>query len=167
MTSATPPEPSRKDQVQQQAGHRAQGFLILSMGFFIPSTRYGLCGSKACLQKLKYKNIQVLSHTILSSNFKFLIPSVFGNKNPFAPNQKSHAGNPKFTHIQIKNLVPGIFKKSMLRIKNHLHPNKKPYARVKKPMLRIKKPMLVVLGRGKKLTGTNGIFLEESHMAKL
>ncbi len=51
---------------RQQAGHRAQGFLILSMGFFIPSTRYGLCGSKACLQKLKYKNIQVLSHTILS-----------------------------------------------------------------------------------------------------
>jgi hypothetical protein len=34
-------------------------------------------------------------------------------------------------------------------------------------MLRIKKPMLVVLGRGKKFTGTNGIFLEESHMAKL
>jgi hypothetical protein len=44
-----PPEPSRKDQVQQEAGHGAQDFLILSMGFFIPSTRYGLCGSQACL----------------------------------------------------------------------------------------------------------------------
>ncbi len=55
----------------------------------------------------------------------------------------------------------------MLKIKNRLHPNKKPYAGVENPMLRIKKPMLVVLGRGEKFTGTNGMFLEESHMAKL
>jgi hypothetical protein len=47
--------------------------------------------------------------------------------------------------------VPGIIKKSRLRIKNRLHPNKKPYARVKNPMLRIKKPMFSGFGEGEKI----------------
>jgi hypothetical protein len=96
-------------------------------------------------------------------------------KNHSHPNKKPCAWNffnpilrtKNHLHSNKKHLVPGIFKKSMLKIKNRLHPNKKPYAGVENPMLRIKKPMLVVLGRGEKFTGTNGMFLEESHMAKL
>jgi hypothetical protein len=81
----------------------------------------------------------VLSHAILSQNFKFLIPSVFGNKTPLLKIKNSMLGIKIHSHPNKKPRAWKI-KKSMLRIKNHLHPNKKPCARVKNPMLRIKKP---------------------------